>query len=120
MGLNEMNTEAYFSGTADYRVKAVFSNKSGEIDNEKRYVGAYDITLSCYDRPHITVTKDGNLTKRYFNKTMAEIMQYTITLTNDGSRSLGPITIRDIFPPGTEHISSSIRPATPMPRPTGL
>ena len=105
MGLNEMNTEAYFSGTADYRVKAVFSNKSGEIDNEKRYVGAYDITLSCYDRPHITVTKDGNLTKRYFNKTMAEIMQYTITLTNDGSRSLGPITIRDIFPPGTEHIS---------------
>ena len=37
LGLNEMNTEAYFSGTADYRVKAVFSNKSGEIDNEKSW-----------------------------------------------------------------------------------
>ena len=50
------------------------------------------------------------MTKRFFNKTMADIMKYTITLTNDGSRSLGPITIRDIFPPGTEYISSSIRP----------
>ena len=118
-GLNEMNTEASFSGTADYKVKAIFSNRSGEIDNEERYVGAYDITrhvqltgISRYDRPHITVTKEGNLTKQYFNKTMAEIMEYTITLTNDGSRSLGPITIRDIFPPGTEYISSSIRPAS--------
>jgi len=116
-GLNEMNTEASFSGTADYRVKAVYANKSGEIDNEERYVGAYDITrrvqltgFSRYDRPHITVTKQGNMTKRFFNKTMADVMEYAITLTNDGSRSLGPINIRDIFPPGTEYIGSSIRP----------
>ena len=118
-GLNEMNTEASFSGTADYKVKAIFSNKSGEIDNEERYVGAYDINrkvqltgVSRYDRPHIAVTKEGRMTKRFFNKTMADIMEYTVTITNDGSRSLGPINIRDIFPPGTEYISSSIRPAS--------
>ncbi len=116
-GLNEMNTGASFSGTADYKVKAIFSNRSGEIDNEERYVGAYDITrhvqltgVSRYDRPHITVTKEGRMTKRFFNKTMADVMQYVVTITNDGSRSLGPINIRDIFPPGTEYISSSIRP----------
>jgi len=116
-GLNEMNTEASFSGTADYQVKAIFSNKSGEIENEDRYVGKYDITrkvqltgVSRYDRPHITVAKKGKMTKRFFNKTMADVMEYAITITNDGSRSLGPINIRDIFPPGTEYIGSSIRP----------
>ncbi|MRR34966.1 DUF11 domain-containing protein, partial [bacterium] len=116
-GLNEMNTEASFSGMADYQVKAVYANKSGEIDNEERYVGAYDITrkvqltgTSRYDRPHITVTKEGTKTKRFFNKTMADVMQYVITITNDGNRALAPITVRDIFPPGTEYIGSSVRP----------
>ena len=116
-GLNEMNTEASFSGIADYKVKAVYANKSGEIDNEERYVGQYDITrkvqltgTSRYDRPHITVTKEGNMTKRFFNKTMADVMQYVITITNDGNRALAPINVRDIFPPGTEYIGSSVRP----------
>ena len=80
-------------------------------------MGAYDITrkvqltgISRYDRPHITVTKEGNMTKRFFNKTMADVMQYVITITNDGNRALAPINVRDIFPPGTEYIGSSIRP----------
>ena len=80
-------------------------------------MGAYDITrkvqltgTSRYDRPHITVTKEGNMTKRFFNKTMADVMQYVITITNDGNRALAPINVRDIFPPGTEYIGSSVRP----------
>ena len=116
-GLNEMNTNASFSGMADFRAKATYSNKTGEIDNEERYVGQYDITrkvqltgVSKYGRPHITVTKEGNMTTRWFNKTMANVAEYTITIVNDGNVALAPINIRDIFPPGTEYISSSIRP----------
>ena len=116
-GLNEMNTNASFSGMADFRAKATYSNKTGEIDNEERYVGEYDITrkvqltgVSKYGRPHITVTKEGNMTTRWFNKTMANVAEYTITIVNDGNVALAPINIRDIFPPGTEYISSSIRP----------
>jgi uncharacterized repeat protein (TIGR01451 family) len=116
-GLSEMKTNASFSGQADYRVKAVYANKSGEIDNEERYVGVYNINrhvlltgVSRYDRPHITVTKDGNRTTRFFNKTMSNVAEYSITITNDGNRALAPIHVRDIFPPGTEFIGSTIRP----------
>jgi len=116
-GLNEMRTNASFSGMADFRAKATYSNKTGEIDNEERYVGEYDITrkvqitgVSKYGRPHITVTKEGNMTTRWFNKTMANVAEYTITIVNDGNVALAPINIRDIFPPGTEYIYSSIRP----------
>jgi len=115
--LNEMKTNASFSGMADFRAKATYSNKTGEIDNEERYVGEYDITrkvqltgVSKYGRPHITVTKEGNMTTRWFNKTMANVAEYTITIVNDGNVALAPIHIRDIFPPGTEYIYSSIRP----------
>jgi len=116
-GLNEMKTNASFSGMADFRAKAKYGNKIGEIDNEERYVGDYDITrkvqltgVSKYGRPHITVTKEGNMTTRFFNKTMANVAEYTITIVNDGNIALAPINIRDIFPPGTEYIYSSIRP----------
>jgi len=80
-------------------------------------VGEYDINrkvqftgVSKYGRPHITVTKEGNMTTRWFNKTMANVAEYTITIVNDGNIALSPIHIRDIFPPGTEYIYSSIRP----------
>jgi uncharacterized repeat protein (TIGR01451 family) len=112
-----MKTNASFSGMADFRAKATYGNKTGEIDNEERYVGQYDITrkvqltgVSKYGRPHITVTKEGNMTTRFFNKTMADVAEYTITIVNDGNVALAPINIRDIFPPGTEYIYSSIRP----------
>ena len=119
LGLNQMNTNASFSGMADYRVKAVETNRTGRIDNEERYVGQYDITrkvlltgVSRYDRPHITVTKEGRMTTKWFNKTNAQVAEYIITITNDGNRALAPINVRDIFPPGTEYIGSSIRPSS--------
>ena len=118
-GLNEMNTNVSFSGQADYRVKAVEANRTGRIDNEERYVGQYDITrkvlltgVSRYDRPHLTVTKEGRMTTKWFNKTNAQVAEYVITITNDGNRALAPIYVRDIFPSGTEYISSSIRPSS--------
>jgi uncharacterized repeat protein (TIGR01451 family) len=121
-GLNQMDTNASFSGSADYQVKAIYANKSGEIDNDERYVGAYDITrkvqitgVSRYNRPHITVTKEGNMTTRFLNHTMSNVAEYVITIVNDGNVNLAPINIRDIFPPGTQYIHSSIRPESLSP-----
>jgi large repetitive protein len=118
-GLNEMSTNVSFSGMADYNVKSVGDNHTDKIDNEERYVGQYDITrkvlitgVSRYDRPHITVTKEGNFTSRWFNKTNAQVAEYVIRITNDGNTALAPINVRDIFPPGTEYIGSSIRPSS--------
>ncbi|MFZ2471863.1 MAG: hypothetical protein WAW52_07985, partial [Methanothrix sp.] len=44
--------------------------------------------------------------------TSANVAEYVITITNDGTSSLAPINVRDIFPPGTEYIGSSIRPSS--------
>jgi uncharacterized repeat protein (TIGR01451 family) len=118
-GLNEMKTNASFSGLADFKVKSIGENRTTKVDNEERYMGRYDITrkvlltgISRYDRPHITVQKVRNMTTRWFNKTNAQVARYVITITNDGNVALAPINVRDIFPPGTEYISSSIRPAS--------
>jgi uncharacterized repeat protein (TIGR01451 family) len=104
---------------ADYRVKSVGTNHTNKIDNEELYAGRYNIArkvlltgVAKYDRPHITVTKEGNVTTEWFNKTNANVAEYVITITNDGTSSLAPINVRDIFPPGTEYISSSIRPSS--------
>ncbi|HRT17378.1 MAG TPA: hypothetical protein P5051_05910 [Methanothrix sp.] len=112
IGLNEMNTNASFSGMAQYKVKATDTNRTGKIDNEELYVGQYGITrkvrlggVSKYDRPHITVTKEGNLTEDH----MAE---YVIYIENDGTTTLSPVNIRDMLPPGTEYITSSMRPSS--------
>jgi uncharacterized repeat protein (TIGR01451 family) len=119
LGLNEMNTNVGFSGMADYRVKSVGTNHTNKIDNEELYAGRYNIArkvlltgVAKYDRPHITVTKEGNVTTEWFNKTNANVAEYVITITNDGTSSLAPINVRDIFPPGTEYIGSSIRPSS--------
>ena len=118
-GLNEMKTNASFSGMADFKVKSIGENQATKIDNEERYIGRYDISrkvlltgVSRYDRPHITVQKVGNMTTGWFNKTNAQVAKYVITITNDGNVALAPINVRDIFPPGTEYIGSSIRPAS--------
>jgi uncharacterized repeat protein (TIGR01451 family) len=86
---------------------------------EERYAGQYTVTrnvriggVSKYDRPHITVTKEGIFTSKWFNKTNANVAEYVIAITNNGSSSLAPINVRDIFPPGTEYIGSSIRPSS--------
>ncbi|HOV82944.1 MAG TPA: hypothetical protein PLQ01_09765, partial [Methanothrix sp.] len=112
IGLNEMNTNASFSGMAEYKVKATDTNRTGKIDNEELYVGQYGITrkvrlggVSKYDRPHITVTKEGNLTEDH-------VAGYVIYIENDGTTTLSPVNIRDMLPPGTEYIYSSMRPSS--------
>jgi uncharacterized repeat protein (TIGR01451 family) len=118
-GLNEMNTDASFSGMADYRVVSHSTNGTGVVDNEERYVGTYDINrhvlqtgTSKYDMPHLTVIKEGRIKNEWYNKVNATQAEYTITITNDGNSAMAPIYVRDLFPAGTQYVKSTIRPAS--------
>ena len=118
-GLNEMKTEASFSGQADYRMVSHGENDTDRMDNEERYVGSYDINrhvlltgTSKYDIPHLTVIKEGRIKNEWYNKVNATQAEYTITITNDGNRALAPIYVRDLFPAGTQYVKSTIRPAS--------
>ena len=118
-GLNEMKSEASFSGTADYKVLSHGENGTNVVDNEERYVGSYDINrhvlltgTSKYDIPHLTVIKEGRIKNEWYNKVNATQAEYTITITNDGNRALAPIYVKDLFPAGTQYVKSTIRPAS--------
>ena len=112
-GLGAMETEADFSGTARYRVVSKGDTDMGEIDMDEQYSGEYALQrnvrlqrASQYSIPHISVKKEGTL--RYERgKTLAD---YVITIENDGGRTLEPVLVRDLFPPGAAFVSSDQRP----------
>lgn len=114
-GLTEMKADISFSGQADYRVIQQSKNGMDIIDNQERYIGSYDIkrhvqlsSASRYDRPHLRVVNEGRI--EWLNGTNGTLAEYTIRITNDGDRALAPIQVRDIFPPGTQYVRSTIRP----------
>ena len=123
-GLNEMDTEAEFSGRARYR--AILKD---EVDFDDQYEGDYSIERSLiftgvpkYDRPHLTVVKNGSISEETIfdakDTTLAgeskdeviKVATYTITIENDGNRALGPIYVKDLFPPKSVYINASVRP----------
>ena len=119
LGLNEMKSNATFEGVADYRAKVASSNTTNEVDNEERYVGEYGVLrhvlltgVSRYDQPHVAVIKEGELKSEWYNRVNTTVAEYAITVTNDGNRALDPVYVRDLFPPGTQYISSSVKPST--------
>jgi uncharacterized repeat protein (TIGR01451 family) len=119
LGLNEMKTNATFNGVADFRAASVGSDGADEVNDEERYVGEYSLNrhvlmtgVSKYDYPHITVTKEGERKSEWVNLVNSTVADYTITITNDGSRSLAPVYVSDMFPPGTQYVSSSVRPSS--------
>ena len=114
-GLNEMNTEADFQGrarfTAQYR--NLSRNSSDQLDLYDEYLGRYSISrhvqiggVASFDQPHLSVSKSGSQ-----EPAGGTFIDYVITVKNDGNRALGPVYIQDLFPPGTEYISSSLRPS---------
>jgi hypothetical protein len=108
-GLGAMETEADFSGTARYRVVS-----PGKVDMDEQYQGDYALQRKVqlqragpYHIPHLSVTKVGVLSYQG-DKTLAS---YVITIENDGDRTLEPVLVRDLFPPGSAFVSSDQRPA---------
>jgi len=119
-GLNEMDTLANFSGQARYR--AILKD---EVDFDEAYSGDYSVErrvmfsgTAKYDRPHLNVTKtlDGIAEEKedcdaYNCSKTKYIATYTISIENDGNAALGPIYVKDLFPPGSIFDEpSSLRP----------
>ena len=117
-GLNEMDTEAEFSGKAEFKVlKNSNSNKSDELNLYDLYIGKYKISrkttitgVAKYDEPHLTITKEGKEEPAYGRFVDYSFVDYKITVVNDGNQALEPVYVLDLFPPGTEFVSSSLRP----------
>jgi uncharacterized repeat protein (TIGR01451 family) len=132
-GLNEMDTDAEFSGQARFR--AILDRSQGgrdpEVDFDEQYAGDYSIQrrvhfsgVAKYDGPHLNVTKtlddiyeevlpwdhgEAHLEGAVKKRTVAV---YTIRIENDGNRVLQPVYVQDRFPPGATFIEpSSIRPS---------
>jgi len=108
LGLNEMETEAEFSGQARYRVVS-----EDDIDMDEQYLGDYTLQrnvqlyeASAYRQPHLNVAKAGRL----FYGDERNLAHYIITLENDGDRTLEPVQVRDLFPPNAAFINSTYRP----------
>ncbi|MDM7912485.1 MAG: DUF11 domain-containing protein, partial [Methanotrichaceae archaeon] len=113
-GVNELESEANFSGRAEFRVAYKDEkNESTELDRTDEFAGEYNLKrrvllagVSKYDQPHLSIyLADG------CDLANSSILRYTITVKNDGNAALGPIYLRDLFPPGTEYIGSSVGPS---------
>ncbi|MCK9565669.1 MAG: DUF11 domain-containing protein, partial [Methanothrix sp.] len=114
-GLNEMVTKAKVTGQADFRTvyKDNSPNGTDEIDQEEMYAGKFDIQrktnlggVAKYDRPHLSLSKIARVD--LLSTTFAD---YSITIENNGNRALGPVYVKDVFPTGTEYVTSTLRPA---------
>ncbi len=111
MGLNIIQTESNFTGSASYR-----QAMKGEMDLEQEYIGKYSIRQKTsikgtarFDRPHINVIKDGEIISQSNpSKTYA---RYKIAVENDGNKMLSPVYVKDLFPPGALYVNSSLRPS---------
>ncbi|MDD2837203.1 MAG: DUF11 domain-containing protein, partial [Methanothrix sp.] len=104
----ELQSQANFSGTATLRA-AVGKNGSLAVDRDETLMGDYEVSRrisisSCakYDRPHLYLRKDG--------LRAGDVAVYTITITNDGNATLGPLFLQDFFPPGARFINATLQP----------
>ncbi len=104
----ELVSEANFSGTAKLRT-VVGTNGTIAVDRDETLMGDYEVSrrimisgVAKYDRPHIYLRKDG--------KQVKDVAVYTITITNDGNATIGPIFLQDIFPSGARFLNATLRP----------
>lgn len=113
-GLGQMKTAADFQGKAEFKVEMNnYSSNSSQPDIAfyEEYTGKYSLTrnielgIARFNEPHLSLSKIGKT-----EPAGGTFIDYVITVTNDGNRALGPVYVRDLFPPGTEYVSSSLRP----------
>ncbi len=112
-GLNEMATKSSVTGQADFRTIYKEENSTDEVLKEETYVGEFDIQrkttlggVAKYDRPHLSLSKLAKV-----DLLSTTFVDYRIIIENNGNKALGPVYIKDVFPTGTEYITSSLRPA---------
>jgi uncharacterized repeat protein (TIGR01451 family)/fimbrial isopeptide formation D2 family protein len=114
-GLNQMSTEAQFQGRGRFQViyESASSLLEDRIDLYDEYIGRYKISrnveiagVARFDEPHLHIVKTGSM-----GPAGGTLIDYVITVTNDGNRALGSVYIQDIFPPGTDYVRSSLRPS---------
>jgi hypothetical protein len=104
--LTQIRTEAKFTG------KGEFSVDSKNITDEQEYVGDYSIRRNVsivryprYNKAHIKAIEEV-----YFDPANCNVVNYVITLTNDGVGDLWPIFVKDTFPLGSTYLESTKDP----------
>jgi uncharacterized repeat protein (TIGR01451 family) len=113
-GFGDLESEADFSGRTQFRVAYKDGkNESKKMDLTDEFVGEFYLKrrillagISKYDRPHLSLLLADNS-----DLVNSSHVRYTLTVKNDGNAALGPIYLRDLFPPGTEYIGSSVGPS---------
>lgn len=117
-GLGSMKTEADFQGKAEFKVELNTSANDSmpEVAYYEEYNGKYNLQrnvaisgIARYNEPHIAVSKAGKAATTGGSSSMID---YVITVTNDGNRALGPVYVSDFFPPGAQYVYSSLRPSS--------
>jgi uncharacterized repeat protein (TIGR01451 family) len=105
----ELHSQANFSGTATMKT-AVGKNGTLAVDREETLMGDYEVSrriipsgCAKYDRPHLYLRKDG--------LRAGDVAVYTITITNDGNATIGPLFLQDLFPPGARFINATLQPS---------
>lgn len=113
-GSKEMESDATFIGRAQFRAISG-QNRSEQMDVDEVLLGCYHVKrktilvrVSKYDKPHLTLSKEGRLSGGGKDCVVAD---YTITITNDGNVSLGPVLLRESFPAATRFLNSSSGPS---------
>ena len=114
-GLREMKTEADISGKARFSIAEIESSNDSEnnVALYDEYIGRYRISRNVqiggparFDEPHLSISMTDNA-----ESAGSALIDYVITVTNDGNRALGPIYITDIFPRYAQYVYSSLRPS---------
>jgi len=104
----ELVSEANFSGTAKLQT-VVGTNGTIAVDRYETLMGDYIVSrrimisgVAKYDRPHLYLRKDG--------LRVGDVAVYTITITNDGNATIGPLFLQDLFPSGARFLNATLRP----------
>ncbi|VVB72691.1 Uncharacterised protein [uncultured archaeon] len=109
-----MKTVAEFSGKAEFKTEKNTSSYSSlpEIALWEEYSGKYSLMrnieiggIARFNEPHLSVSKVGRM-----EPAGGTLIDYVITIRNDGNRVLGPVYVLDLFPSETEYVFSSMRP----------
>jgi ubiquitin len=114
-GLNDLSSNLSYRGQGRFRAISEPDSRS-MLDLDEEYIGEYTLQrnirlggVSRFDRPHLTLNKTG------WTEPATAAADYAITILNDGNTALGPVYVWDIFPAGTDYLSSSLKPARLQP-----